>query len=578
MIRILKDWQVSEKETDDPVVTLEELSDAHVSVSREGSANEQDSVSKEGDVPLVESDDMDDGQQPSVSIDGEVPLGGSDEIDDEQHSISKETNDDQVRNSNSVDAEDLNIEESPASKESSNQQDSVHNAKEAVQASCIHCDQLSAQKLLLEEKLALSQAAYNDTKINLETSDSKLAESANMIDELKMENERLKAAVSNLEEKDKQIDELNEQITLLKQTGPDNSENTVNRLKFVCQKLEKEKKKVADEFQKKVDDLNQSKIKLEENLTRSTSEKLKLVEKEKALLGLFMSVKGMIDRTNPEIAKTSDNNKKEDVPQSPENVQAKANIDENVLFVCNKCTFQSKSELVFKEHKRVDHDGPEKQTIYICDICEQACNSQAEFKAHNNAQHTNKTVYGCGICDAECKTKEELNIHMKGHRQQQTIHCDYCGAAQKSICELDLHIETHHKQKCEFCVFHSSSFVNLQKHLAFIHQIFSSKETSSHDNQGSGNQVKQDDRRMSPYSDDVRRKNGYCRLWNNSFCRFDFCKFLHEESPFCRYQDRCRNPSTCRFFHQKPQVPQKEFQYKEADFPPFQQQKDQKRQ
>ena len=171
---------VSEIETDDPVVTLEELSDAHVSVSREGSTNEQDSISKEGDVPLVESDDMDDGQQPSVSIDGEVPLGGSDEIDDEQHSISKETNDDQVRNSNSVDAEDLNIEESPASKESSNQQDSVHNAKEAVQASCIHCDQLSAQKLLLEEKLALSQAAYNDTKINLETSDSKLAKLAKL--------------------------------------------------------------------------------------------------------------------------------------------------------------------------------------------------------------------------------------------------------------------------------------------------------------------------------------------------------------------------------------------------------------
>ena len=50
--------------------------------------------------------------------------------------------------------------------------------------------------IILEEKLALSQAAYNDTKMNLEISDSKLSKlannCANMIDELKIEKFKIK--------------------------------------------------------------------------------------------------------------------------------------------------------------------------------------------------------------------------------------------------------------------------------------------------------------------------------------------------------------------------------------------------
>ena len=42
------------------------------------------------------------------------------------------------------------------------------------------------KKTILEEKLTLSEAAYNDTKQNLENSDRKLAECAATIDDLKV--------------------------------------------------------------------------------------------------------------------------------------------------------------------------------------------------------------------------------------------------------------------------------------------------------------------------------------------------------------------------------------------------------
>ena len=97
-------------------------------------------------------------------------------------------------------------------------------------------------------------------------------------------------------------------------------------------------------------------------------------------------------------------------------------------------------------------------------------------------------------------------------------------------------------------------------------------------NMQEGRQQNMQEGRKGPYADEERRNNGFCRLWNNGICSFEFCKFLHEESPHCRYQERCRDPSSCRFFHQKPQSARRSFQYKEEDFPPFQSRNQNRRQ
>ena len=37
-----------------------------------------------------------------------------------------------------------------------------------------------------------------------------------------------------------------------------------------------------------------------------------------------------------------------------------------------------------------------------------------------------------------------------------------------------------------------------------------------------------------------QKRNGFCRFWNNSECFYgNQCKFLHEEAPYCRFQEQC---------------------------------------
>ena len=43
---------------------------------------------------------------------------------------------------------------------------------------------------------------------------------------------------------------------------------------------------------------------------------------------------------------------------------------------------------------------------------------------------------------------------------------------------------------------------------------------------------------------------GFCIFWNRGKCDYGIsCKYLHEESPECRYQENCYRKESCRFFH-----------------------------
>ena len=57
-------------------------------------------------------------------------------------------------------------------------------------------------------------------------------------------------------------------------------------------------------------------------------------------------------------------------------------------------------------------------------------------------------------------------------------------------------------------------------------------------------------RRPKCYSREERRSNGCCVHWNKGYCSYEeFCRFLHEESPMCNFQQNCRRKETCRYFH-----------------------------
>ena len=145
---------------------------------------------------------------------------------------------------------------------------------------CNSCNELAINKVYLEEKLSLCQMAYKQTKQNLENSDKKiaenaetineleatkkgreesdrkLAESAVLIDELKSVIDALKSDDSSntLGDKDSEIKALKDEIEALKQSGSESDTVQVKRLKFVCQKLEKEKNDQAEDHKQQIED------------------------------------------------------------------------------------------------------------------------------------------------------------------------------------------------------------------------------------------------------------------------------------------------------------------------------------
>ena len=105
-----------------------------------------------------------------------------------------------------------------------------------------------------------------------------------------------------------------------------------------------------------------------------------------------------------------------------------------------------------------------------------------------------------------------------------------------SKMELELHNELCHKTKkyyCEVCEKEFSDLYEVNRH--------NEKEHSVNNRRNDTNWA---------WSLQERRNNGFCVYWNRDGCSYgDLCKFTHEESPECRYQDRCNRKESCKFFH-----------------------------
>ena len=141
------------------------------------------------------------------------------------------------------------------------------------------------------------------------------------------------------------------------------------------------------------------------------------------------------------------------------------------LWVCYKCTFQSKTEDALKEHKKVkkvDNDGWKLPTIYICDLCEKSYNSQKEFKKHTDELHRKKK---CNKWNYICKGELLLTTHKKkNHNKHNVYPCDICGQKANSLEELDIHKKIMHSQNkiyCQYCDFNTKENDMLDKHLNF---------------------------------------------------------------------------------------------------------------
>ena len=222
-------------------------------------------------------------------------------------------------------------------------------------------------------------------------------------------------------------------------------------------------------------------------------------------------------------------------------------------FECDECIFTDYSEENVLNHKI------EKHSICICELCEFETTSEQSLNEHVQDIHR-QTKFPCNICSESFKTHRLLREHIKTHHTTPIFPCDYCGQKLGSLQNLDIHIGT----------FHRISKIKPRDILSRDPCDFKNPQHKS-----SCCDRDQGKKKMKIYTPKERIENGACRNWNESTCRFaDLCRFAHIE--ICKFQESCRNPSNCLFFHfNKSNInflcgtSYRAFIFNQKDFPPL---------
>ena len=162
--------------------------------------------------------------------------------------------------------------------------------------------------------------------------------------------------------------------------------------------------------------------------------------------------------------------------------------------------------------------------MHTCLECKTVHKDIYELTRHKEKEHE-KSIFKCNLCVFSSKNESEYNIHLSGHEQAMYT-CEVCEMKGKSQGEIDDHIQrTHVKEMFQHCVKRNEGIKTgrqNQNRAAKSAKVFSYAE---------------------------RQTNGCCVYWNRGTCSYgELCRFFHEDTPECRYQDRCFRKSTCKFY------------------------------
>ena len=285
--------------------------------------------------------------------------------------------------------------------------------------------------------------------------------------------------------------------------------------------LKKEKIKSEENFKKEIDQLKKHNTDLESEVFVATKDNKNKDEEKKTLLKIF---EGM-----------------------------------NVLLAKQNLPSMEKGETQEKSRD---------EQIYLCDKCDVTSTNITDFNLHEIRKHSQNTKFKCETCSKEFQDNSSLKEHKKTHTTK--LKCDYCQYRADSKPELNTHfLKRHSKQyECDWCDHVSHTKDNIEHHERVDHKITKTRGKYSCDDcekvfLTSNDKVRyveithyktQENRGFlkRSLSYEERKRNGFCRFWNNSECFYGYqCKFLHEEAPYCRFQEQCKEKQRCRFYHEK---------------------------
>ena len=494
------------------------------------------------DVELDElCDDMNDLPSPTDNIDAR-DANITAENESSVHPIPTDTAGDSGRKENTVIVDDVISKENPdeaitANKESNEDNSKSETTEKSVDASnesssrtndcciwksCKECDKLKTEKTVLESKHKVETDALQ-FRLDATLKDLVALQEEKAIKE-STNDEFVKSLEDAIDERNKVIyvmkTEHLKDMDELKNIQTDNGDLNIKRVNKMYADLKKEKLKAEENYKKDNDQLKKQKTNLEAEVFTACKDNKNKDDERKTLLKFFDGMNELLGRLN---LPTLNSNEEE---------RSKKELE----FSCDKCEFKSADSISFNLHKLKKHNPP----IY----------------------HT------CEVCKNEFRDKNSLTNHMQTHKKKQK--CNQCLYMADSQDELDNHVLRRHSKEyeCDLCDFVSQSKNGILQHEKDDHNIkktrkkfncikcdetfvaLSDCETHMETSHATNKSNRGFHRRT--FSAEERRRNGFCCFWNQSECSFgESCRFLHQEAPYCRFQERCRDKQSCRFFHEE---------------------------
>ena len=440
-------------------------------------------------------------------------------------------------------------------------------------------EKLKSELTRQKEDLMLVNAAYQETKNNLNSVTKDLDDTKEackkLTDELTKMREEMRNNPNISAEIQDDIRKKNEQIEIIKEMVVDRDNNI---------------KKMEEAHKKEVIILQKEKKSSDDSLNCVTEENTKLKDKEKTLLDIFKYMKQYMDDQLGESSRPNATNsfsctdcRKSFTKIDELNFHKRNEHSMTTRKRCISCAFETSSEKDLEKHIQETH-GANSKPKFECDECKFSDDIEENVLNHKIENHS---IVICDLCDFETTSDHSLTVHIQETHKQTKFPCRTCGKSFKTNKLLREHINSNHTTPfypCDYCGHKASSFETLDKHIETFHRI--SKSNSKNDFSKSPCDYKSPQhkssccdrdqgKKMKIYTPKERIDNGPCRNWNENVCRFtDLCKFAHIQ--VCNFQESCRNPTNCLFFHYNKSnsnflcgTSYRAFVYKKQDFPPL---------
>jgi hypothetical protein len=149
----------------------------------------------------------------------------------------------------------------------------------------------------------------------------------------------------------------------------------------------------------------------------------------------------------------------------------------NLTYSCDKCMFKGRDERYFKRHQLLHIAGRAS-----CDECDYTAVSQQIVNNHKLTRHRGFRNR-CDLCDYTSIYKISMKDHIRGVHQEIKYQCDQCDYSTISGSSLKNHMKNKHlgvRYPCKFCEFLASTKCSVKRHTATKHQDLMENDSMEH--------------------------------------------------------------------------------------------------